>query len=114
MWEPNLEFAWVHLSITAALPPLPAGLAMPLVVKLGHVPGAAAATSLVTCHYRVPPTLIGNELSGGGHPHSMRSLSLPAVGSSLPRPPRHNIAVPAQPDKRLPDHRFLQPSLGPM
>ena len=58
----------IHLPITVALPPLLAGLAVPAGVKFTLVLGAAAAITLVTYHYWVRATFIGNRLNGRRYP----------------------------------------------
>ena len=58
----------VHLPITVALPPLLAGVAMPSGLKFSLVLGATAAITLITYHYCVRATFIGNQLNGRRYP----------------------------------------------
>ena len=58
----------VHLPITVALPPLLAGFGMPSGVKFSLVLGTTATITIITYHYCVRATFIGNQLNGRRYP----------------------------------------------
>ena len=67
----------VHLPFTMLLPALLASIGLPAVVKFSLVLGVTTVITLITYHYWVRATFIGETLNGRRYPREMPQYELP-------------------------------------